>query len=86
MEYIIVALFGTFIGVSVAGYMFTTEINRKERKIANQKAMINNRDILINDQCNKLQLIKVIMKSNDLYINKIDKIKSILSNDDQSIK
>lgn len=86
MEYIIIVLFGIFIGISVAGYMFTTEINRKERKIANQKAMINNRDILINDQCNKLQLIKAIMKSNDLYINKIDKIKSILSNDDQSIK
>lgn len=81
MEYIIVALFGIFIGVSVAGYMFATEINRKERKLANQKAMINNRDIVINDQCNKLQTIKTIMLSRDLYINKIDKIKSILFNE-----
>lgn len=81
MEYIIVTLFGVFVGISTAGYMFTTEINRKERKIANQKAMINNRDIVINDQCNKLQTIKTIMLSSDLYINKIDKIKSILFNE-----
>lgn len=83
MEYIIIALFGIFIGISVAGYMFTTEINRKERKIANQKAMINNRDILIDDQCNKLQTIKTIMQSSDLYINKIDKIKELFSETNQ---
>lgn len=83
MEYIIIVLFGIFVGMATAGYMFTTEIDRKERKIANQKAMINNRDILIDNQCNKLQSIKAIMQSNDLYINKIDKIKELFSETNQ---
>lgn len=83
MEYIIVSIFGIFIGIATAGYMFVNEINRKERKIANQKAMINNRDILIDDQCNKLQTIKTIIQSNDLYINKIDKIKELFSETNQ---
>lgn len=83
MEYIIVALFGTFIGVSVAGYMFITEINRKERKIANQKAMIKNRDILIANQCNKLQLIKTEINKPQFgsVENLQNKIKSILFNE-----
>lgn len=83
MEYIIIVLFGIFVGMATAGYMFTTEIDRKERKIANQKAMINNRDILIDVQCNKLQTIKTIMLSSDLYINKIDKIKELFSETNQ---
>lgn len=83
MEYIIIVLFGIFVGIATAGYMFITEIDRKERKIANQKAMINNRDILIDDQCNKLQTIKTIMQSSDLYINKIDKIKELFSETNQ---
>ena len=83
MEYIIVSIFGIFIGIATAGYMFVNEINRKERKIANQKAMINNRDILIDDQCNKLQTIKTIIQSNDLYIHKIDKIKELFSETNQ---
>ena len=53
MEYIIIVLFGIFVGIAVAGYMFVDEVDKKERKIANQKAMINNRDTLIDYQCKK---------------------------------
>lgn len=83
MEYIIIVLFGIFVGIAVAGYMFVDEINRKERRIANQKAMIINRDKFINDQCKKLQILKAIIKSDDLYINKIDKIKELFSETNQ---
>lgn len=81
MEYIIITMFGIFVGIAVAGYMFVDEINRKERRIANQKAMINNRDTLIDYQCKKLQTVKAIIKSDDLYINKIDKIKEVITSD-----
>ena len=30
MEYIIITLFGIFVGMAIAGYMFVNEINRKE--------------------------------------------------------
>lgn len=79
MEYIIIVLFGIFVGMATAGYMFVDEIDRKERKIASQTAMINIREKLIDDQCKKIQTIKAIMQSNDLYINKIDKIKEVIS-------
>lgn len=83
MEYIIIVLFGIFVGIAVAGYMFVDEVDKKERKIANQKAMINNRDTLIDYQCKKLQTAKAIIKSDDLYINKIDKIKELFSETNQ---
>ena len=57
MEYIIIVLFGIFVGIAVAGYMFVDEVDKKERRIANQKAMIINRDKFINDQCKKLQIL-----------------------------
>lgn len=83
MEYIIIVLFGIFVGIAVAGYMFVDEVDKKERRIANQKAMIINRDKFINDQCKKLQILKAIIKSDDLYINKIDKIKELFSETNQ---
>ena len=84
MEYIITTLFGIFVGIAVAGYMFVNEINKKERKIANQKAMIENRDVLIDKQCSKLIRIKNIINSDDLYINKIDKIKELFTDCNQA--
>ena len=83
MEYIIITMFGIFVGMATAGYMFVDEVDKKERKIANQKAMINNRDTLIDYQCKKLQTVKAIIKSDDLYINKIDKIKELFSETNQ---
>lgn len=83
MEYIIITMFGIFVGMATAGYMFVDEVDKKERKIANQKAMIINRDKFINDQCKKIQIAKAIIKSDDLYINKIDKIKELFSETNQ---
>ena len=88
MDYIIVTLFGVFVGISTAGYMFTTKINKQERKIANQNAMIKNRDISIDDQRTKLSQIKLILKEQQYNSveNLTNKIKSILFNDRKSEK
>ncbi len=63
--------------------MFVNEINRKERKIANQKAMIENKDDLINRQRNKLSLIKTEVSKQQFNSveNLQNKIKSILSSE-----
>ncbi len=81
MEYIIITLFGIFVGIAISGYMFVDEVDRKDRKIANQKAMIANRDILIARQCNQLTKIKteVIKQQFNSVENLRNKIKSILS-------
>lgn len=87
MEYIIITLFGIFIGISIAGYMFVNEINKKERKIANQKAMINNRNEKIEDYCNKIALIiKAVNKGYYAVETLEDEIKRVLSNDGKSEK
>lgn len=83
MEYIIIVLFGIFVGMATAGYMFVDEVEKKERRIANQKVMINNKDELIDYQCEKIQAIKSIVKSDDLYIGKIDKIEELFSETNQ---
>ena len=81
MQNIIIVLFGIFIGISVAGYMFTDELNKKNRKIANQKAMITNRDKVIECQGNKLSLIKKAIDKRFYTVEKLeDEIKSALSN------
>jgi len=80
MEYIIITMFGIFVGLSVAGYMFVTEIYKRDRKIANQKAMLENRDILIDRQCNQLSKIKNAVNKRYYTIEKLEgEIKSILS-------
>lgn len=66
-------------GVASAGYMFVTEINKRDKKIANQKAMIKNRDDLIDKQRSKITKIKTILKTDDLYINKVDRIKEVIT-------
>lgn len=88
MDYIIVTLFGVFVGISTAGYMFTTKINKQERKIANQNAMIKNRDISIDDQCTKLSQIKLILKEQQYNSveNLTNKIKTVLFPSDQTSK
>ncbi len=80
MEKIILVLFGIFIGMAIAGYMFINKINRKERKILNQKKMIKNRDDVIEKQWNKLTLIKnEVSKSQYGSVENLqNKIKSIL--------
>ena len=66
-------------GVASAGYMFVTEINKRDKKIANQKAMIENRDDLIDKQRSKITRIETILKTDDLYINKVDRIKEVIT-------
>lgn len=66
-------------GVASAGYMFVTEINKRDKKIANQKAMIENRDDLIDKQRSKITKIKMILKTDALYINKVDRIKEVIT-------
>ena len=90
MEYIIITLFGIFVGIAVAGYMFTTEINKKEKKISNQKAMIKNRDILIERQLNELNSLKrykkdilTILNLKSTIVDKYDKIKELFTDDNQ---
>lgn len=66
-------------GVASAGYMFVAEINKRDKKIANQKAMIENRDDLIDKQRSKITKIETILKTDDLYINKVDRIKEVIT-------
>lgn len=90
MEYIIITLFGIFVGIALAGYMFTTEINKKEKAISNQKAMIKNRDILIERQLNELNSLKrykkdilSILNLKSTIVDKYDKIKELFTDDNQ---
>lgn len=84
MEYVVITMFGIFVGIATASYIFINELNKRGRKIDNQNVMINNRDDLIDYQCKKLQGIKSIIVSEDLYINKIDKIEELFANDNQT--
>lgn len=87
MEYIITTLFGIFIGVAVAGYMFINEINKKERKIADQKAKIENKNDLIDRQFNQIRKIKEEVNKHYYTVETLEnKIKSVLSNGYQSLK
>ena len=80
MQNIIIILFGIFIGMAIASYMFINEINKRDRKIANQKAMIANRDSLIEYQYNKLNLIETAINKRFYTVQMLeDEIKSALS-------
>ena len=74
--------------MGIIGYIAVEEIDKRERKIANQKAMIRNRDILIDDQCTKLSQIKLILKEQQYNSveNLTNKIKTILFPSDQTSK
>ena len=58
MECIISGMLGMFIGMLIIAYITIGVINRKDRKISNQKAMIKNRDEVIDNQNEKIKLIK----------------------------
>jgi len=86
MQYIIGVLLGIICGMGIL--MAEKEINKKEKKIANQTAMIKNRDILIDNQRNKLSAIKIELSKQQYNSieNLQNKIKSILFNDRKSDK
>ena len=80
MEKIILVLFGIFIGMAIAGYFCLDKIHRKDRRILNQKAMIDNREKLINYQRTLLNLIKEALNHRYYTVEKLeDKIKTILN-------
>ena len=70
MEYIIMVLFGIFIGVAVAGYMFVNEINRKDRIARGYRQTIRNQNRLIKEYQEKN--IILLKKSAELKSKIID--------------
>lgn len=88
MEYLIAVCLGVILGMSLAGYYARVKINLQERKIANQNAMIKNRDILIDNQCTKLSQIKLVLKEQQYgsVENLTNKIKTVLFPSDQTSK
>lgn len=80
MEKIILVLFGIFIGIAITSYFCLDKIRRKDRRILNQKAMIDNREKLINYQRTLLNLIKEALDNRYYTVEKLeDKIKTILN-------
>lgn len=88
MQYIIGVLLGIICGMGIAGLMARSEINKRDRKIANQNAMIRSRDDLIDRQRNQLSAIKAEINKQQFgsVENLQNKIKSILFNDHKSEK
>lgn len=86
MGYIIVMLFGIFIGMAIAGYMFVTEINRKEKRIndliqynaeaeeANKELRYDNAELrnLIN------KVVYIMNRKDIIFVDKYDKIKELV--------
>lgn len=83
MEYVVITMFGIFVGIATASYMFVNELNKKERLILNQKAMIKNRDAIIDEQNQIVNKIKRILKADKIFTEKYDKIKELFANDNQ---
>lgn len=81
MEIIITSLMGIFIGSAITGYIAISKLDKKNRQLDNQKAMIRRRDDLIDYQCNQLKQIKEIVSHRYYTAETIEsKIKSVLSN------
>lgn len=83
MEAIICCLFGIFIGYATCALFAIDEINKKDRKITNQNAMIKNRDLVIDKQSFKLERIKAILSSNEIFTEKFNKIKELFPETNQ---
>ena len=79
MECIISGMLGMFIGMLIIAYITIGVINRKDRKISNQKAMIKNRDEVIDNQNEKIKLIKKAVEKGYYDIKTLEnEIKSVL--------
>lgn len=83
MEAVLGCLFGIFAGYATSALFAIDEINKRDKKIADQKAMIKNRDEVINRQSFKLERIKAILSSNEIFTEKYDKIKELFSSTNQ---
>ena len=84
MEYVVITMFGIFVGIATASYMFVNELNKKERLILNQKAMIKNRDAIIDEQNKIVNKIKRILKADKIFTEKFDKIKELFEEANQT--
>ena len=82
---ILCCLFGIFVGMATAGYMYVKECEKKEQQINEQKEI--NSDLRAeNEDLNleKIQLNSIILKiikivsSIDTPVNKIEKIKELV--------
>lgn len=83
MEAVLGCLCGIFAGYATCALFAIDEINKKDRKIANQKAMIKNRDLVIDKQSLKLERIKSILKSDKIFTEKYDEIKELFPETNQ---
>lgn len=54
MNILLVTLFGIFIGASITAYIAVVAIEKRNRKILNLKAMVNDRDKRLNKMYEKL--------------------------------
>ena len=77
MEAIICCLFGVFIGYAICALFSINKLNDAEREIANKNAMIKNRDEVIDKQGFKLERIKEILSTNEIFTEKYNKIKEL---------
>ena len=84
MEYVIITMFGIFVGIATASYMFINELNKKERLILNQNAMIKNRDAIIDEQNKIVNKIKRILKADKIFTEKFDEIKELFEEANQT--
>ena len=84
MEYVVLFTIGVFCGIATSAYIYTTELNKKERLILNQKAMIKNRDAIIDEQNKIVNKIKRILKADKIFTEKYDKIKELFEEANQT--
>lgn len=79
MEYIIITLFGIFVGIAISGYMFVDEVNKKEKYIRKYKE--TSKDLRNENEEKSLFINKVvdIMNRKDInFVDKYDKIKELV--------
>lgn len=91
MEYIIMIIFGIFVGMATAAYMFIDEIDRKENRInnliqdnveveeANKELRYDNAELrnLIN------KVVDIMNRKDIIFVDKYDKIKELLTDANQ---
>lgn len=72
---------GVFLGFTAGGYMLLKELAKKDREIANKKAMIKNRNITLDKviaERNELreykQNVEKVINSKGTIVDKFDKI------------
>ena len=91
IEILTTFLIGCLIGYLIGYLQERRMVNKKERECLNKKQMIENRDKLIEEQQNKINKIKVKIKTyeqiKEVYrterkiVDRDDKVKELIAND-----